>query len=105
LGGAMDKQSKMNREIAHHIFSGSTTMIGVCITVITLFLIIKNRYTTYADGILAIDAFFFIISAFISYLSLRRNNNRKLELFADIFFFTGMLIMVIVGIMIVYIEA
>jgi hypothetical protein len=101
----MNTQNERNREIAHHIFSGSTTMIGVCITVITLFLIIKNRYATYADGILAINAFLFIISAFTSYLSLRRNNNKKLELFADIFFFAGMLIMVMVGIMIVYIEA
>jgi hypothetical protein len=101
----MDKQNERTREIAHHIFTGSTTMIGVCITVITLFLLIKSRYTTYADEILAIDAFLFIISAFISYMSLRRNNNRKLELIADMFFFTGMLVMVIVGIIIVYFAA
>ena len=100
----METQNARARDIAHYIFSGSTTMIGVCITVITLFLIMGDRKKTFADEILAVDTLFFIISAFIAYLSLRRNNNKKLELFADIFFFAGMLIMVVVGILIVYFE-
>ncbi len=100
----MDKETKTDRNIANHIFTGSTTMIGVCITVISLFVITKSNITSIADEIIGIDAFLFIISAFISYMSLRYNNHRKLEWIADICFFTGMLVMVIVGFIIVFIE-
>jgi len=90
------------RRIAEHIFTGSTTMIGVCLTVITLFSIIKTGITTYADEILGINALIFIISAFISYSSLRKNNEPIREWIADIIFFIGMAIMVLAGILIVF---
>ena len=96
------KENQTNREIAHHIFTGSTTMIGVCLTVITLFTITKSLISTYADEILGIDAFVFIISSFISYASLRENNNKRLEWVADIIFFIGMFIMVFIGLLIVF---
>ncbi len=96
--------NRRNREIAHHIFSGSNTMIGVCITVITLFKITSTSASTIADEIIGFDAMIFIISSFLSYMSLRYNNHRKLEIIADTFFFGGMAIMVLVGLMIIYIA-
>lgn len=98
----MKNQDK--KDIAPTIFSGSTTMIGVCITVITLFIVTKNELNTYLDEVLSLDAFLFIMSAFISYLSLRWNNHRHLEIAADIFFFTGMLIMVFAGMLLVFLH-
>jgi hypothetical protein len=93
------------KSIAEHVFGGSTTMIGVCLTVIALFNSLRriagNVLTGYADEILAIDAFIFTISAIISYSSLRRGNDRKREWIADITFFFGMGIMAIVGVIIV----
>ena len=88
------------REIAHYIFSGSTTMIGVCITVITIFKVMNSSIKTYADEILGIDAFFFIFAAFFSYLTLR-NETKKTEYIADVFFFIGMIILLFVGVLIV----
>lgn len=94
--------NRTDREIAHHIFAGSNTMIGVCITVITLFKITSTSLSTIADEIIGFDAMFFIISSFLSYLSLRSDNNRKMEIIADTFFFAGMVIMVLVGLMIIF---
>jgi heme/copper-type cytochrome/quinol oxidase subunit 4 len=91
-----------NKKIAEHVFTGSIAMVGVCLTVITLFSIAKTGVTSYADEILAINAFIFIISSLISYLSLRRGSERRLERFADIVFFTGMIIMVVAGVLIVF---
>lgn len=96
------KEDGEQRRIAEHIFTGSTTMIGVCLTVITLFSIIKTGVTTYADEILGINTFIFIISAFISYSSLRKNNEPFREWIADIIFFIGMTIMVLAGLLIIF---
>jgi len=97
----MKDSSSDNKQIANHIFSGSTTMIGVCITVIALFRVMKVSMQTYADELLSIDNFIFIAAALLSYSSMRRENNRRLEYWADRLFFTGMIVMLIVGILIV----
>lgn len=60
-----------------------------------------STLTTYADKILAVDAFVFTLSAILSYSSLRKDNERKREWAADMVFFFGMGVMVIVGIIIV----
>ena len=92
---------KNNKEIAPHIFSGATTMIGVCITVIALFHGLKVNVQTYADELLSIDNFVFIASALLSYSAMRKENAR-LEWWADRLFFIGMLMMLVVGLIIVW---
>lgn len=95
-------ENQDKKDIARYVFSGSTTMIGVCITVIALFKITNTGMKTYADEILSIDTLFFILAAYMSYLVLRSPKNQHLEKLADVLFFTGMSIMMIVGIMIVF---
>lgn len=97
----MKNSSSENRRIATHIFTGSTTMIGVCITVIALFRVMKVSMQTYADELLSIDNFVFIAAALLAYSSMRRENNRRLEYWADRLFFAGMIVMLLVGILIV----
>ena len=94
-------QETEDRKIAEHIFTGSIAMVGICLTVITLFSISKTSVTTVADEILAINAFLFIISSLLSYSALRSNKN-NLHRFADILFFFGMVIMVLAGALIVF---
>lgn len=91
-----------NRKIADHIFNGSITMSGVCVTIIALFRVMKIGIVTYADEILSLNTFIFLAAAMFSYISLRKENNRLSEKFADILFFTGMISMIIVGIIVVY---
>ncbi len=97
-----DPQEKNSREIAHYVFSGSTTMIGVCITVIALFKALNTGIKTYADEILGIDTFIFIAATFLSYVTLRSDRRRGLERFADILFFTGMSILLLVGVLVIF---
>lgn len=98
----MQKYSDNNRRIASYIFSGSNTMVGVCITVITLFRVMKTGMQTYADEVLALDTFIFILASLLSYSALRKEDNARLEKWADISFFTGMIIILIVGLLIIY---
>jgi predicted membrane protein len=97
----MEKENQQ-RSIASHVFSGSTTMVGVCITIIALFKVMNISMHTYADEILSIDTLLFITAALFSYLSLRRNRFRLTEIIADFSFFTGMIIMLFVGFIIVF---
>ncbi|OJW77671.1 MAG: hypothetical protein BGO69_06025 [Bacteroidetes bacterium 46-16] len=99
---ALHNQQEKGRNIAPHIFSGSIMMIGVCITVIALFRALKTGTETLADNILGADTLIFILTTLISYASLRSDNNKRLERVADALFFTGMLTMVVVGLMILY---
>ena len=96
--------SRGKKKIAHHVFSGSTTMIGVCITIIALFKTMEAGKATYADEVLSIANFLFIFSALLSYLSLRKNDDERLENIADILFFLGMILVLVVGFIIVFTD-
>lgn len=95
------KQQKQQKQtLSYHILPIASTMIGVCVTVITFFRATNFHLKTYADDILGFDTLVFISSCFLSYISMRQGNNIKLELLADNLFLLGMSIMVIVGILI-----
>ncbi|MEO7210783.1 MAG: hypothetical protein ABIY35_07550 [Chitinophagaceae bacterium] len=93
---------KDKADISVHLFNGAISMAGVSVTVIALFRVLKMNTYTYADEILSVNLFVLLISAFLAYTSLRQGRNKTLELIADILFFMGMCIMMIVGIIIVY---
>ena len=99
---SINKQQNKNVTIANHIFSGSITMIGVCVTIIALFRAFKISSETFADNILGIDTFIFILATLFSYMALRKDDNKPMERIADILFFSGMLIMLIVSVLILY---
>lgn len=96
------KPTDKNRNIAPHVLSGSTTMIGVCVTIIALFKALKASLGTYADEILGIDTFVFVAASLCAYASLRKENNTRMEWWADALFFTGMMIMLIVAVVIIF---
>ncbi len=99
LRSSMEKDKA---DISVHLFNGAISMAGVSVTVIALFRVLKMNTYTYADEILSVNLFVLLISAFLAYTSLRQGRNKILELIADILFFLGMIIMMIVGIIIVY---
>jgi hypothetical protein len=100
----MSGQEDTGQAITHHIFTVSATMIAVCLTIITIFKVTNVDLMTMADDVLGLDAFIFIISCLMSYVSLRHRNNKTLELIADISFFIGMIIMVIAGAMVIFLT-
>ncbi|HXL56658.1 MAG TPA: hypothetical protein VN958_10395 [Chitinophagaceae bacterium] len=90
------------KTIAEHVFNGSTTMAGVSVTIIALFRVMKMGVGTYADEILSANTCIFFASAILAYMALRKDQYDTIETIADILFFTGMVIMMIVGVIIVY---
>jgi hypothetical protein len=100
----MDDKRSGRRQVSHHIFGGSTAMIGVCITITSLFKVLNKSNETYMDNVIGIDTSLFIASALISYLALRDEKYDRLERWADLLFFVGMIIILIVGLMLVFTD-
>src|SRR3954452_24910941 len=98
----MHNNDNKRKTIAEHVFTGSTTMAGVSVTIIALFRVLKTGIGTYADEILSANTCIFLASAVLSYMALRKENYNTIETIADILFFTGMIIMMFVGFIIVY---
>lgn len=83
-------------DLSKHILPVSATMVGVCMTVITILqLAPKNNVSAWADNLIALDSLFFLISTILSYWSIRHEENLiKIEKLADRCFMAGMLFMV-----------
>jgi hypothetical protein len=99
--------SHLEQDICIHIFTVSSAMVGVCLTVIGLIRVVITLGTvdTLADDLLAADALLFLISCLLSYWALRSRGLRRmhrLEKIADGIFIIAMIGMVVVCALITY---
>jgi hypothetical protein len=97
----------LEHDICIHIFTVSSAMVGVCLTVIGLIRVVITLGTadTVADDFLAADALLFLISCLLSYWALRSRGLRRmrhLERIADAIFIIAMIGMVAVCALITY---
>jgi hypothetical protein len=93
------------RDLSAHILPVSATMVGVCMTVISILILTgRDLSGTVADDILAFDSLLFLVSAMISYLSIRSRSQRseRLERVADGCFLLGLSLMVLSTFLLVY---
>jgi len=102
-----DSSTHLEQDICIHIFTVSSAMVGVCLTVIGLIRVVitLGRADTLADDLLAGDALLFLISCLLSYWALRSRSLRRmhrLEKIADGIFILAMIGMVIVCALITY---
>ena len=102
-----DPNTHLEQDICIHIFTVSSAMVGVCLTVIGLIRVVitLGRADTLADDLLAGDALLFLISCLLSYWALRSRSLRRmhrLEKIADGIFILAMIGMVIICALITY---
>jgi len=105
--GQGDSDMHLEQDISIHIFTVSSAMVGVCLTVIGLIRVVitLGRADTLADDFLAGDALLFLISCLLSYWALRSRSVRRmhrLEKIADGIFILAMIGMVIICALITY---
>jgi uncharacterized membrane protein len=105
--GQRDPNTHLEHDICIHIFTVSSAMVGVCLTVIGLIRVVitLGRADTLADDLLAGDALLFLISCLLSYWALRSRRLRRmhrLEKIADGIFIVAMIGMVIICAVITY---
>jgi len=102
-----DANTHLEQDICIHIFTVSSAMVGVCLTVIGLIRVVITfgRADTLADDFLAGDALLFLVSCLLSYWALRSRSVRRmhrLEKIADAIFIVAMIGMVIFCALITY---
>src|SRR5437763_8436747 len=107
IRGDGDPNTHLQQDISIHIFTVSSAMVGVCLTVIGLIRVVitLGRADTLADDLLAGDALLFLISCLLSYWALRSRSLRRmhrLEKIADGIFILAMIGMVIICALITY---
>lgn len=83
------------RSIAIHIFTASSALVGVCLTVISIVRSFPGVQTIsgMVDDMLAVNAMFFLLSCLLSYMALRSRRPervRKVERVADAVFLLGL---------------
>jgi Kef-type K+ transport system membrane component KefB len=105
--GHRDRKTDLEQDICIHIFTVSSAMVGVCLTVIGLIRVVITLGTadTLADDFLAADAMLFLISCLLAYWALRSRSVRRmhrLERIADGIFIFAMIGMVIICALITY---
>ena len=86
-----------------HILNTSANLFGICFAVFSYLKILKLGGDTYIDEISAVSMFLFMVSCFLSFLSIRSNTRRgkRYEQVADYVFMTGMLTLFIATLLIV----
>ncbi len=98
MGSDGNNKTKLEKDICIHIFTVSSAMVGVCLTVIGLIRVVitLGKADTLADDLLASDALLFLTSCLLSYAALRARNLRRMhniERAADVVFIVAMVVM------------
>src|SRR5204863_6514642 len=96
-----DSNTHLEEDICIHIFTVSSAMVGVCLTVIGLIRVVITfgKADTLADDFLAGDALLFLTSCLLSYAALRARSFRRMhriERAADVAFVIAMVVMTII---------
>jgi uncharacterized membrane protein YqjE len=92
---------KLEEDICIHIFTVSSAMVGVCLTVIGLIRVVitLGKADTLADDLLASDALLFLTSCLLSYAALRVRSfqrRHRIERAADGIFIVAMVVMTVI---------
>lgn len=82
----------VDKDLSTHILPTSATMVGVCMTVLSLGHLARGGETRLViDKLLAVDALMFLCSAVLSYMSMRSRRRRsRYESRAEMLFVAGL---------------
>ncbi len=93
-------------DITIHVFTVSATLVGVCLTVIGIFLMSRrlSHVRSFGELLLAFDALTFLASCMLSYAALKirriKRRHRLERLGEEVFFFALTLMVFICGLII-----
>jgi hypothetical protein len=96
--------SASNSDISKHILPTSATMVGVSITVVSLVRLLEVHagIETIIDDVAAVAAVTFLLSVFLSFMSLRTPDGAWGERYASLVFLFGLLLLVGCGLMLAW---
>ncbi len=93
-----------NQEVSRHILPTSATMLGVCVTVLSISRLAPLGTLHWLfDKLLALGSLAFLASAALSFVSIRsRTQSARLEALAESIFLAGLVLLGVVTLVIVF---
>ncbi len=87
-----------------HILNTSATLLGLCFIVLTSLKLNNKSEATLIDEFTAIAILFFMVSSFLSFLSMRSKSipSLRYEKFADFIFLSGLFFLFLTTILILF---
>ena len=95
---AQERDRTRERDIAAHIFTTSSVMVGLCLTIISVVRSMPSQLNTAVDDLIAVGALVFLLACFLSYAVLRARHMRRMhriESLADGVFLLGLTILAV----------
>lgn len=104
LGVTAISKSRMDRRLSAHILPTSATMIGVCMTVLSIgHLGPSGEFRMIVDKLLAVDAVVFLVSALLSFIAMRAGRRgRPQEVRAELIFTGGLVLLALVAVVLAF---
>jgi hypothetical protein len=95
------------REVSRHILPTSATMLGVCVTVLSIGTLAPLGTLHWLfEKLLALGGLAFLASAALSFVSIRsRTQSARLEVIAELIFLAGLALLAAVTLVIVFAVA
>ena len=80
--------------LSQHILPSSATMVGVCITALSILKLVRpTGLGIWVNHLLAVSSLVFLTSGMLSYAAMRAAQNVRLEHYADVAFIAGLLLL------------
>ena len=87
-------ESNAHSSLSQHILPSSATMVGVCITALSILKLVRlTGLGLWVDHLLAFNSLVFLTSGMLSYSAMRAAQNIRLERYADVAFIAGLLLL------------
>ena len=93
------------RGLSAHILPTSATMVGVCMTVLSIgHLAPRGDIRVVIDKLLAVDAIVFLVSAVLSFMSLRPGQSRlRYESWGELLFICGLALLALGAVVLAFV--
>ena len=89
-----EHQPNDRTSLSQHILPSSATMVGVCITALSILKLVRpTGLGLWVNHLLAFCSLVFLTSGMFSYAAMRAAHNVRLERFADVAFIAGLILL------------
>ena len=96
-------KNKNNPPLTHHILPTSANLLGICFFVLSYVKMGEKADRTILDECVVIPIILFFIASFLSYMSMRSQNDKpRIEQMADMVFMAGLLSLSIIACILVF---
>ncbi|MDA8098252.1 MAG: hypothetical protein M0042_01350 [Nitrospiraceae bacterium] len=99
----MSENGNGKKYISHHILPTAANLLGLCFVILSVIKVMKLGAQTIIDELVAITIVIFLVASIFSYASIRsRAREEFYERIADIVFLSGLGLMTLMAIVIVF---